>query len=694
MIQKIAARLVLMLAFCPASLLAADAPGAGPGSVGDPRAEMLHDVDHPWTFTPAFTNRDEWEKRAEQVRRQILVAEGLWPMPEKTPLNAVIHGKIEREGYTIEKVFFASMPGHYVSGNLYRPTGRTGKLPAVLFAHGHWEGGRFYENNEKAARQQIQIGAEKWMEGARFLLQAPCAMLARLGCVVFQYDMVGYADSTAITHRVGFTDTEAAMRLQSFMGLQTWNSVRSLDFLASLPDVDPARIAMTGASGGGTQTMILCGIDSRPAVSFPAVMVGTAMQGGCICENTYYLRLHTNNVEIASLFAPKPEGMTSANDWTKDLVNKGFPEIKSIYGLYGAQNNVMAWYRSFEHNYNQVSRELMYNWMNEHLKLGLASPIEEKPFVPVPPKELSVYDADHPQPADSVDALVLRKKMTAASNEQLAELATKPEEYRKMLAGALGVMIAPAPAISAAPVALIAGKSGGTDNGEIVLAEGGARIRYALMTPPKWDGSITVWVDLQGRSVLSSPKTQDAVRQLLDHNSAILAADLFMSGPAVASNPLARGGKYAGYTFSGYYYGYNAPVLACCVNDLLAAVANAGVVKPGESPRVVRLLATGKAGAWALLGKALANESISRAAIDLDRFDFDQVRDATDEMMLPGALKYGGIAAFASLCTWGKTAVWNTPQTWQAAMRVPTPAVLAQQGESQLSKMVDWLVTP
>ena len=62
------------------------------------------------------------------------MAEGLWPMPEKTPLNAVIHGKIERDGYTIEKVFFASMPGHYVSGNLYRPTGKTGKLPAVLFA--------------------------------------------------------------------------------------------------------------------------------------------------------------------------------------------------------------------------------------------------------------------------------------------------------------------------------------------------------------------------------------------------------------------------------------------------------------------------------------------------------------------------------------------------------------------------------
>ena len=111
-------------------------------------------------------------------------------------------------------------------------------------------------------------------------------MLARMGCIVFHYDMVGYADSQAITHRTGFTDVEALLRLQSFMGLQSWNSVRSLDFVCSLPDVDSTRIAVTGASGGATQTLILCAIDDRPAVSFPAVMVSEAMQGGCICENS------------------------------------------------------------------------------------------------------------------------------------------------------------------------------------------------------------------------------------------------------------------------------------------------------------------------------------------------------------------------------------------------------------------------
>ena len=94
------------------------------------------------------------------------------------------------------------------------------------------------------------------------------------------------------------------------MGLQTYNSIRALDWLCELPDVDPQRIGVTGASGGGTQTFVLGAVDPRPAVIFPAVMVSTAMQGGCTCENCCYLRMGTGNVELAGLFAPKPLGMT------------------------------------------------------------------------------------------------------------------------------------------------------------------------------------------------------------------------------------------------------------------------------------------------------------------------------------------------------------------------------------------------
>ena len=269
-------------------------------------------------------NLKGWETRQKEVREQILVATGLWPMPEKAPLKPVVHGQIDRADYTVEKVFFASYPGHYVSGNLYRPKGRTGPFAGVLCPHGHWRNGRFYEASDAEAQNQIKRGAEKTLEGAKYPLQARCAQLARMGCVVFHYDMVGVADSQQIPHAAGFADAGAELRLQSSMGLQTFNSVRALDFLLSLPDVDPRRIGVTGASGGGTQTFILCAIDDRPTAAFPAVMVSTAMQGGCVCENCSYLRQYTGNVEIAGLFAPQPLGMTGANDWTIDIEAQGF----------------------------------------------------------------------------------------------------------------------------------------------------------------------------------------------------------------------------------------------------------------------------------------------------------------------------------------------------------------------------------
>ena len=132
------------------------------------------------------------------------------------------------------------------------------------------------------------------------------------------------------------------MRLQNLMGLQTCNSFRAVDFLESLPDVDGKRIAVTGASGGGTQTFMLCALDQRPRVAFPAVMVSTDMQGGCVCENCCFLRPGINNITIAALFAPRPMALSGADDWTINIETRGLPELKTIYGLFGKSELVHA----------------------------------------------------------------------------------------------------------------------------------------------------------------------------------------------------------------------------------------------------------------------------------------------------------------------------------------------------------------
>ncbi len=592
----------------------------------------------PWTPP---TSKEAWERRKQEVREQLLVANGLWPMPEKTPLHPVIHGKIERDGYTIEKVYFASRPGFYVCGNLYRPTGKSGKLPAVLSPHGHWANGRFYDAGEKEAKKQIASGAETTMAGARYPLQARCAQLARMGCVVFHYDMIGYADSQQITHRTGFLDVEAELRLQSFMGQQTWNTIRALDFLTSLPDVDPARIGVTGASGGGTQTFILCALDARPAAAFPAVMVGTAMQGGCICENCSYLRVGTGNVEIAGMFAPKPLGMSGADDWTIDIETKGLPELKALYRLYGAEDKVFAkTYKQFKHNYNQMSRELMYNWFNQHLKLGLKEPVKEQPFVPVPPKELSVFDKEHPLPKDAVNAAALRRELTAESEKQLEALLPKDaktlEAFRRVEGTALRVMIGDTVAsqhATTSPPTPPAFKDGGNVAvSNFVITRKGREVAI----PATWvhakrpNDAVVIWVDADGHNgVLDKDgKLTAAAKAVWEKGAHLLAIDPYRTDVNAQKERPPVNKQFAGYTF-----GYNRPLLSERVSDILTAV---DFVKGTKVYKRIHLVGVGEAGPWVLLARGLCGDAVQRTAVDLNGFRFEQIKDMNDPMMLPG----------------------------------------------------------
>ncbi|MCA9058595.1 MAG: hypothetical protein KDA85_08850, partial [Planctomycetaceae bacterium] len=124
----------------------------------------------------------EWDQRRAELQQRVLVATGLWPMPEKTPLHPAIYGRTERDGFTVEKVYFESLPGHFVSGLLFRPTGTTNeKRPAVLCPHGH--GGRQQDYGEAAMDKLIESGAELYHASGRFPKLARCAQLARMGCV-------------------------------------------------------------------------------------------------------------------------------------------------------------------------------------------------------------------------------------------------------------------------------------------------------------------------------------------------------------------------------------------------------------------------------------------------------------------------------------------------------------------------------
>ncbi len=648
--------------------------------------------------------KEAWEARRKQLREQMLVATGLWPMPEKTPLNAVVHGKIDKGEYTIEKVYFASAPGHYVSGNLYRPAvmdeKENVKHPGVLFAHGHWAGGRFHDDGEAAAKKSVDTKSEPDMDRGRYFMQALPVTLAKLGFVVFQYDMIGYADSTAIAHREGFKDADAELRLQSQMGLQTWNSVRALDFLASLPDVDPKKLGMTGASGGGTQTFMMAAIDDRLASAFPAVMVSTGMQGGCVCENCSLLRVNTGNVEIAGLFAPKPQGMSAAKDWTAEMMTKGYPELQQLYGLYDAKDQiaVKAWLE-YGHQYNVHAREMMYTWFWQHLTKNKPATVRERPFKPVvPPKELSVFDDKHPRPKDELDAKALRTAMTKASDEQMAKLTPKDaaglKEYQRVIGTALRVMVnseLPAKVTMQGPFAARADE---LHLARSVLSRAGEKdaVPVCEVLHPGCDGDThVIWLHPEGKSGLFvNGKALPELRALAKADRTVIVPDLL----GVGENAFPKGWP-VDKGFASYTYGYNRSLLANRVHDALTLIAYSKTMKA----KAIHLVGWGSFGIVAILAKALAGDAVTKVAADLNQFHFESIDKTDDPMMLPGAVKYGGLGAFLALCAPGEVLVHNhkgtdTGRISRAAYEAAGAANKLTRSDVKLdaAKVVEWLV--
>jgi dienelactone hydrolase len=670
--RSLAARLAVMLVLFGSATAWAEAPRVLPEGrlPEDKRLGPLKDLNGYFPFHPC-ASREAWAKRSEQLRRQMLVALGLWPTPTKTPANAVIHGKVDRPQYTVEKVYLESYPGHFVTGNLYRPKERKGRLPGVLCPHGHWASGRFHDAGAKEIRQQIVGGEERFEIGGRHPIQARCVQLARMGCVVFQYDMVGYADSQQLVHRPGvrekmntpenwgYFSPQAELRLQNMMGLQTYNSIRTLDWFSELPDVDPKRIAVTGASGGGTQTFILCAIDSRPAVAFPAVMVSTAMQGGCTCENACYLRVGTGNVEIAALISPRPLGMTAADDWTKEIATKGLPELKQHYKMLGVEDLVMARpLVHFGHNYNYVSREVMYHWLNRHLKLGLEEPIVEEDYQPLSKAEMSVWDDEHPRPPSGDDyERSLLKWLTEDSQKQMAALPPHDRQglarYREIVGGAVDVIIGRG---LAEPGAIGAADLQEQDLGEWRLAKflirhtaAGEELPAIRLQPKSWNKRAVIWIDKMGKQSLFDAQgmPKPPVRKLLEAGTVVVGVDLFGQGEFTADGKPAPRARLVNNEYAGYTFGYNHPVFSQRVHDVLSTIA---LLKGGQTPAErVYLVGLAGAGHWVAAARAQAGAAVDRAVIDTAGFRFVQLTAIDDPDFLPGGAKYGDLPGMIAL---------------------------------------------
>jgi uncharacterized protein len=333
-----------------------------------------------------YRTKQEWLSRADIIRQGILKGAGLHPFPEKTPLKPIFTDLRKYNGYSVQNVAIESLPGVFVTGSLYLPEKLNGKVPGILSAHGHWNKMEDYGRYRKDAQMR-------------------CAALARMGTAVFSYDMVGYGEMKDW----GWSHDHPYVLRQ-----QIWNSIRALDFLESLEYVDPERLAITGASGGATQTFLLTALDNRIKVSVPVVQVSAHFFGGCVCESGMPIhkspKHQTNNVEIAALAAPRPMLLVSnGDDWTKNNAQVEYPHIRYIYKLMNVEDNVENVHLPEEgHGYEFPKRKAVYPFLAKHLKLKVSDMSDsywakiEEGIVIEPYDKMKVFNNLNSRPAYTV----------------------------------------------------------------------------------------------------------------------------------------------------------------------------------------------------------------------------------------------------------------------------------------------------
>lgn len=297
-------------------------------------------------FSTLYSDATSWEKRKAELKSCMWEALKLSVLPAKPNSKSIISNKRTFDGYTVENVALEVLPGLYVAGSLYSPLNPKGKIPVILNPNGHFDDGRY-----------------------RADAQYRCAMQARMGAMAFSYDLFAWGESLLQfkpeDHRRALAQT-----------IQFLNSERILDWMLSFKNADPERVAISGGSGGGSQTMLLTALDDRVKLSVPVVMLSSYHSGGCPCESGMGVHLcggGTNNVEIAAMSAPRPQlAISDGKDWTQQVPQVEFPFLQKIYSFYSKADAVENVHLATEgHDYGINKRLALYSFLAKHFNLDL-----------------------------------------------------------------------------------------------------------------------------------------------------------------------------------------------------------------------------------------------------------------------------------------------------------------------------------
>jgi len=377
-------------------------------------------------YAEDLKSADDWKAHRDEYRRQVLWMLGIWPLPERTPLDATVTGTLDRGEFVVEKLHFQSRPHLYVTGNLYRPKAANVKLPAVLYVCGH--GGRGRDGN-KTAYQHHGI----WF--------------ATHGYVCLVIDSLQLGEIAAIHHGT-YRENRWWWHSRGYTpaGVECWNCIRALDYLETRPEVDATRLAVTGRSGGGAYSFWLAAADERVKVAVPVSGMSDledyvkppVVNGHCDCMFLYNT-FQWPWTRIANLVGPRPLLFTNSDaDGIFPMTGneRVIARLRKFYTMLGKLEHVDAFVTPGPHKDVPPLRLAAFGWINRFLK-GHDGPIVEPGSYPtVEGKELRAFPGDLPKDEinTKIDQLFVPRAEVVAPDtaEKLAALRrTLLEELRE-----------------------------------------------------------------------------------------------------------------------------------------------------------------------------------------------------------------------------------------------------------------------
>jgi len=418
----------------------------------------------------------------------------------------------------------------------------------------------------------------------------------------------------------------------------------------------------------------------------PCVMVSTAMQGGCSCENAPLLRIDQGNVDIAAATTPRPLGLTAADDWTVELKTKGFPDLVRLYKTLGHPDRLTgAFHTRFKHNYNQVNRAVMYSFFNRHFKLGLKEPIGERDYRPLSHEEATVWTNQHPAPTgDQVGDLheiALLGKANVGTNRQMKRLipssSAEVDQYRRIIGGAWETILGRR-FDQVGQVKFV--QSSQKTIGQMSVREGriehvgsGENFPAIRIKPTQRSIGTVIWVSDSGKgSLWKGEQLNQRAQALVDQGLTILTADLFKQGglegkPLDSQRLLSSDGDQGWRAFSGYTYGYNHSLFVSRVHDVLSLIKYA----KSTDNRKIHLVGMGQtAGPLVAAAGSQAAGIVSNTIVDLQGFSFEDLDRHDHPMFVPGSVKYFDVDGLLSLSSPNRLTVIGGDKNWDITRKV------------------------